>query len=329
MHGTLQGAGVKGGSYAHLGGPTAGYFTLSADLEVWGCTIYTTPFDGGIAAGTLIGISRDLAGLSTIPWIANAPLASSVAVGSNAATVEFARPVLLYAGVVYCITGDCDVTVCSGTTLSGIVSNVGHWLLGHPFVADTAGYTMPFELYGYSPPSIGRPKGSAPVDVSSSSAVRNLSGLVKATGISPVNVSSLDAEYNGLRTSGLSPVDVFSLNAIEVDLQPYSGEDIGVQIPFELSGVMDPIFPPPVPPVDFEGLLDPTVAPTASVSTTSDGHLPPGSYRYSYAAWKGSHAQATAPSPTVDVTLTSENTVTLTYPTVDGADGYLVYREDL
>lgn len=112
-------------------------------------------------------------------------------------------------------------------------------------------------------------------------------------------------------------------------LTPYNSASSDILIPIVLSGIMSSIFPPPTPPVDFSGLADPTVAPTLTKSDTADGHLLVGTYRYSYAAWKGTPAQATAPSPTADITLTAEDTVTLTYPTIAGADGYLVYREDL
>ena len=114
-----------------------------------------------------------------------------------------------------------------------------------------------------------------------------------------------------------------------ISLEGYIGEDRSILIPIELTGIIDPIFPPPVPPVNFAGLVDPTVAPTLTKSDTANGHLLPGTYRYSYAAWKGTPAQATAPSPTTNITLTAEDTVTLTYPIIEGADGYLVYREDL
>ncbi len=102
-----------------------------------------------------------------------------------------------------------------------------------------------------------------------------------------------------------------------------------ILIPVSLSGYVDAIFPPPVPPVDFTGLANPTVAPTLTKSDTADGRLLPGQYSYSYAAWKGTPSQATAPSPSAVITLSAEDTVTLTYPTIPGADGYLVYREEL
>lgn len=96
-----------------------------------------------------------------------------------------------------------------------------------------------------------------------------------------------------------------------------------------LSGYIDAVFPAPTPPVNFDGLPDPTVAPTLTKADTPNGHLPAGTYRYRYAAWKGTPSQATAPSPSADITLSSEDTVTLTYPITPGADGYLVYREEL
>ena len=151
------------------------------------------------------------------------------------------------------------------------------------------------------------------------------------TDVSPVNVDSSNASSLIYITTGVSPVTVgsSSLSYILANLEGYAGEPYDILIPVLLTGTIDPIFPPPTPPVDFAGLVDPTVAPTLFKSDTADGHLPAGTYRYSYAAWKGTPAQATAPSPTASITLAVEDTVTLTYPTIEGADGYLVYREDL
>ncbi|MGV8972723.1 MAG: discoidin domain-containing protein [Rhodoglobus sp.] len=121
-------------------------------------------------------------------------------------------------------------------------------------------------------------------------------------------------------------VDAVVLTGI---LTPYFGEPSAILIPVELTGMMTPDLPPPVPPVDFAGIADPTVAPTLVASDTAAGNLPAGSYRYAYAAWKGSEGQPSAPSPwSTALVLTTSDTITLTYPTVAGADGYLVYRED-
>lgn len=127
----------------------------------------------------------------------------------------------------------------------------------------------------------------------------------------------------------LSPVDVFSstTSSIVVLLEAYPGEVSTVHATFSLAGTMSPVFPLPKPPVDFGGLTDPITPPVIVKSSTVKGRLSPGKYRYSYAAWKGSQAQATKPSPILEILLTTENTVTLTYPKIPGADGYLVYRE--
>jgi len=608
MLGSVRAAVVSGGSLAHIGAPTAGSFTLSADMEVTGCTIYTTPFDGGISVGTRIGVSSDLAGVTTIPWLASGLSTTDPGSGSHPVTVEFEHSVILLAGVVYCITGDCDIMVANGSSVSGLVATNEHWLSGHPFSADTGAYRVPFELYGFAPPgtavsdaftranstsvlgnadtgqawsvlsgtwgidsnqayiSNGSTQSYAVIDstladciisvklngtlssgggitfraldvshlwftevVSGTSylyrcngggpsmiadmgvswsvgdvmtialrgssivvkkngtqvftytdstfstytkhGLRDYGGVIRlddfsvqedplshVTGSAPVDVSSSSvAEYRGVRVSGLAPVDVFTSSRTPNDFEAYPDADTIVRvetgapiisyqafdgsaykrsykvswaggpvtllhtytgdlsddqwyvtlesnshggesttamvyrdssgtfsdyqygtdvdpgeyyimtqnypdpdtdppnyvlpdlptgmeyityydhivgssevlIPFELSGLMDPLFPPSTPPVDFDGLPDPTVAPTLAKSNTSDGHLATGTYRYSYAAWKGTRAQATAPSPTAEITLSTENTVTLTYPIIDGADGYLVYREDL
>lgn len=102
-----------------------------------------------------------------------------------------------------------------------------------------------------------------------------------------------------------------------------------LDISIGLSGRIDAVLPAPTPPINFAGLPDPTVAPTLTKSDTAMGHLPAGTYRYRYAAWKGTPSQATAPSPSADITLSTDDTVTLTYPTTPGADGYIVYREDI
>jgi hypothetical protein len=134
-------------------------------------------------------------------------------------------------------------------------------------------------------------------------------------------------------TTGLSPINVGSTSSVRsyvfIDLEGLPNENNDILIGIELTGRLDPVLPPPVPPVDFAGISDPTVAPTLTKSDTADGHLLVGTYRYSYAAWKGSEGQATAPSPTADITLVAEDTVTLTFPTIANADGYLVYREEV
>lgn len=185
----------------------------------------------------------------------------------------------------------------------------------------------------------------APVNAASSSRVfpvlieRSLapvssesSSRLPVTGTAPVtSESSSDAVVVLLTADGSSPVSVFSSSrtVLIVNLETYPGEESEILIPIKLSGIMNPIFPPPTPPVDFAGLSNPTATPTVTKSTTTNGRLTPGAYRYSYAAWKGSQAQVTVPSPYSEVTLTTENTVTLTYPVIAGADGYVVYREEL
>lgn len=168
--------------------------------------------------------------------------------------------------------------------------------------------------------------GMAPVRVQSRYPV----GVVpELTGLAPVTIASSDFSILASTVTGTAPVDVKAESLFVADLAGYPGEAMEILIPIELSGIMDPIFPPPTPPVDFAGLVDPLIAPTLTKSDTAGGHLLVGTYRYSYAAWKGSPAQATAPSPWATITLTAEDTVTLTYPTIAGADGYLVYREDM
>lgn len=157
----------------------------------------------------------------------------------------------------------------------------------------------------------------------------NVGVVPEASGYAPETAESSSSDIFASTTNSTAPMDGFSSSLFIAELSGYPGEPNQISIPFELTGIMDPEFPPPVPPVDFDGLADPTVAPTLTKSDTSGGNLIAGTYRYSYAAWKGSPVQATAPSPTADIILAAEDTVTLTYPTIAGADGYLVYREDL
>lgn len=175
---------------------------------------------------------------------------------------------------------------------------------------------------------IAKSTATAPINVGSSSSAFI---VLIAKGTAPVSAQSSSASKLIASTSSTAPVSesTSSVSYYPVDITPYTGEATNIVIPVLLSGYLDAIFPEPVPPVNFAGLTNPTVAPTVTKSDTADGHLPAGTYRYTYAAWKGTPSQATAPSPSVDITLTTEDTVTLTYPTISGADGYLVYREDL
>lgn len=91
-----------------------------------------------------------------------------------------------------------------------------------------------------------------------------------------------------------------------VNLEPYPGEPSDISIPILLSGYLDAVFPPPAPPIDFPGLPNPTVAPALTQDNEVEGYLPSGTYRYRYAAWKGTPSQATAPSPSADITLVPE-----------------------
>jgi hypothetical protein len=132
----------------------------------------------------------------------------------------------------------------------------------------------------------------------------------------------------------LSPINVESSSEISAisggDLSAYTGESSDILIPVALTGRLVPILPPPVPPVDFDGISDPTVAPILTKSDTDSGHLLDGTYQYSYAAWVGSEGQTTGPSPwSESITLTTDDTITLTYPTIPGADGYIVYRKEI
>lgn len=153
-------------------------------------------------------------------------------------------------------------------------------------------------------------------------------GVVNLTESSTISITGINSVISDSAFDNEAILTVDG-EVIEGILTVPFGENNDLQINFELSGIMSPVFPPPTPPVDFAGLIDPIEAPTLAKSNTSGGNLPPGTYRYSYAAWKGSKTQSTAPSPTADITLTTEDTVTIIYPTTDGADGYLVYREDL
>ena len=173
---------------------------------------------------------------------------------------------------------------------------------------------------------LARVSGMAPVKVNSR---YNTGVIAELTGIAPVSVSASSLSSSVSTVSGTAPVDVQTSSLFVVNFSPYTTESSELIISVELSGTMDPLFPPPVPPVNFAGLPDPATAPTVTKSTTSGGLLTPGLYRYSYAAWKGTKAQVTAPSPTLDVNITTENTVHISFPTIAGADGYLVYREDL
>lgn len=166
--------------------------------------------------------------------------------------------------------------------------------------------------------------GRAPVLVKSR---YNVGVVPELTGSAAVAVGSSDFSIEASTVTSTAPVDIHSESLMIAEL---FGTD-KILIPIELSGNLDPLLPPPVPPVNFAGLPDPMVAPTLVASNTDSGHLQSSrTYRYSYAGWKGTPSQATAPSPTADITLgAGQDTVTLTYPTIEGADGYLVYREDL
>lgn len=131
-----------------------------------------------------------------------------------------------------------------------------------------------------------------------------------------------------LTTKTELPVNIgleFSAYQVSV-IEPYT-DGAGMGVPVGLSGLVKALLPPPTPPVDLPKLPDPLVAPTLTKSDTTDGALEPGTYRYSYAGWRGNEAQVTAPSPTADITIGVEDTVTLSYPKIPGAQGYLVYRE--
>lgn len=173
---------------------------------------------------------------------------------------------------------------------------------------------------------------SASIDLVASTSL-TVDGVAESFGENAFIASTsliIDGVSARLGTASLVATSTLTIDSeVWTTLSGIPGEVNAVQIFFELSGIMDPVFPPPTPPVDFAGLVDPTVAPVLTKSDTVNGHLLVGTYRYSYAAWKGTPVQATAPSPTSDITLTIEDTVTLTYPTIAGADGYLVYREGL
>lgn len=148
-------------------------------------------------------------------------------------------------------------------------------------------------------------------------------------GTSDIGISSSSNTHITLWSDGIAPIGLESTTSSGTSLEPYPGDNGLIYIPVELAGIMNPIFPRPSPPIDFTGLTDPTAAPTVIKSTTANGKLVAGTYRYSYAAWKGSTSLVTAPSPAVDIALTTENTVSVTVLPIAEADGYLIYREDL
>jgi len=177
------------------------------------------------------------------------------------------------------------------------------------------------------------PAGPAPSPISVvSSSSSNILIPGQVFGIAPVNIESSSIIMLRTIISGNAPVDVGSSSSSGVlaALSSYDGEPTDILIPISLTGILAPLYPPPVPPVDFDGLPDPTVAPIVTKSDTASGNLSPGDYRYAYAAWLHSEGQATAPSPWSEViTLTTDDTITLTYPVIPGAKGYIVYREEV
>lgn len=112
------------------------------------------------------------------------------------------------------------------------------------------------------------------------------------------------------------------------DLVPFEA-DMGIDLPVQLTGILSSNSPTPIPPVGLASIPSPTVAPTLVASTEVDGDLAPGTYRYAYAGWRGSQSRITAPSPWAEITITTQNTVTVTYPAIAGVNGYLVYREEV
>jgi hypothetical protein len=85
--------------------------------------------------------------------------------------------------------------------------------------------------------------------------------------------------------------------------------------------------PAPLSPTNLSPLANPGAAPTLAAS--SGGHMAAGTYRYSYAGYRGTTSQVSAPSPTADITVSANQKVTVTHATITGADGYLIYREKL
>jgi len=175
-----------------------------------------------------------------------------------------------------------------------------------------------------------------------------VSGLDSPATPSPIRISASTRSHGpifnhspftiGASTRSHSPI--FNLAPISIEasgvssqggsLEGYTGEPSDILISILLTGRIDPAQPTPTPPVDFPGIPNPIVAPICVASDTADGHLAAGTYRYAYAAWVGDIGQATAPSPLSEpVTLTTEDTVTMTYPVILGADGYIVYRREM
>lgn len=175
--------------------------------------------------------------------------------------------------------------------------------------------------------TVTRTTGLAPISVFSMGRVTPPT----TTGLAPIEVASTsDAEWAFAFTTGLSPIDVATTSRayLGADLVPYIGEDADLLIPVRLTGRLQPDLPAPVPPVDTDPIADPLVAPACVASVTSGGYLPAGTYRYAYAGWVGELGRVTAPSPYTTITTTTQNTVTLTYPIIAGADGYRVIRDD-
>jgi len=112
------------------------------------------------------------------------------------------------------------------------------------------------------------------------------------------------------------------LSGTFVDLEPYSIEQYQ-----DISGRYNALLPPPTIPSTLAALPDPNTAPT--LTKTAGGFLLAGTYRYAYAGWRGDQAQVTAPSPWTVITVANGDKVTMTHPTIPGAEGYLVYREQI
>lgn len=105
--------------------------------------------------------------------------------------------------------------------------------------------------------------------------------------------------------------------------------DGGIEQAVEVMGTLSAFHPAPVAPGYIAPLVNPTVAPTLVSSNTGGGALVAGTYRYAYAGWRGRQAQVTAPSPYATIVLTSDDTVTATFPLITDAEGYLLYREKI
>jgi hypothetical protein len=233
-------------------------------------------------------------------------------------------------------TGDWTVRHNTGGLLSAVTWSPG---LGLFVVGGDAGVTLtsPDGIDWTEAAAIGTPLsltgvasgpaatfGPSPINVRSSSRSHGIL-FNKA----PITVGSSSRSHGILFNKAPITVGSTSESAQPGILTAYDGEPHDILAPVVLTGRISADLPAPVPPVDSDGIADPTEAPAVVSSDTDAGHLPAGTYQYAYAGWVGDMGQATGSSPWSEpITLTTEDTITATYPTLPGADGYLLYRRE-